>query len=124
MSYLTYFKGELDIQLNETHLNELKTYLSQNFEGKEVIVVEENSLVVDDEWKNGSLMEKVVLFIQEHGQLNSGRILCEGEDPKDIWEIIIVDNKPMIRELGKVITYSRAMFKDSVNSIPEFTEKV
>jgi hypothetical protein len=124
MGYWTYFEGNLQIQLNEPHLSNLQTIISQKFTNKESIIVDENFLKVDDEWKDGSgFMEEVVLFIQERGVLISGDISCKGEDPKDIWEIFISHKKPFIREIGKMVTLDRSFRKEeygfSQNSITE-----
>lgn len=111
VAYYTYFEGQLAIELKEPQLSELRKTLAEQFNNKEVIMVDETSLKVNDEWKDISLMERVVLFIQENGKLLSGSIRCDGEDPKDVWEIVISNNKPFLRELGSHVTLARTESK-------------
>jgi hypothetical protein len=120
MGYSTIFYGKLNIQLNEPHLTTLKTHLSQVFDNKEVIVVNESSLTVDDEWKDNGLMEESALFIEKHGELISGTIRCEGEDSKDVWEIFVSDSQLFIREIGNSITLNRSTRKEK--SVPNEQE--
>jgi hypothetical protein len=124
MGYWTYFEGNLQIQLKEPHLSNLQIIISQKLNNKDSLIVNENYLKVDDEWKDVSgFMEEVVLFIHKYGVLISGDISCKGEDPKDIWEIFISHKKPFIREIGKMVTLDRSSRKEeygfSQNSITE-----
>ena len=116
MGYWTYFKGELEIQLKEPNLTDLKTIITQKFNNKDVVIVNENCLKVDDEWKDSGLMEDIVLFIQKYGKLYSGTISCNGEDSQDVWKIFISDNKPFIREKGKFTTLNRSLRKEKYGS--------
>lgn len=100
MSYCTYFTGEMDIELKGKPLKDLQQYLSENMKQKDAIIVDEESLKVDAEWKDCGLMQKIILFIYQKGTINSGRILCEGEDKTDIWQIFIWDKKPFMKEIG------------------------
>lgn len=110
MGYYTFFTGRLEIELKEQRLHELKVYLSQEFNDKEVILVTDTLLTVDAEWKDSGLMEHVVLFISKHGKLLAGSISCHGEDSKDLWEIYISDDhKPYLREHGSFMTLNRSM---------------
>lgn len=68
-------------------------------------------MVVDVEWKDNGLMEKMVLLIQNGGRLNNGKITCEGEDMRDVWEIIIKDNQAYLNEIGDRYTLSRTYTK-------------
>lgn len=126
MSYSTYFKGELTIELNKTHLAVLKEELSRKFNNKEVIRIDENSVSVDDEWKDSGLMEYVVLFINKYGKLFAGSISCHGEDQKDVWEIFILKNKPFLHEHGTAETLHRSTRKEhyvfSHDSVVEIKE--
>ena len=120
MGYYTYFQGEIKIELNEPHVSKLQNKLLEDFNGKDVIKVNEHSLTVNDEWKNGRLMENTLLFIKEHGKLLSGKILCSGEDQDDVWEIFISDGKPHICEIGTAMTLARSEhFKDPEASVVE-----
>lgn len=119
MSYYTWFNGKLEIELKEPYLQELQAYLSNEFSANVRIVVTEDSLKVADEWKDSGLMEKVVLFIAEHGKLISGSIRCNGEDSKDVWEIFVEGNQPFIRELGKTMTLNRSERKEKMASTME-----
>lgn len=110
MAYYTYFNGKLDIELKEPHLTILQTDISQNFENSKVeIKVDEHSFTVEGDISNGNgIIEEIVLFIQQYGVLKSGTIRCDGEEQNDIWEIVISDSKPIVNEIGKVTTLSRA----------------
>jgi hypothetical protein len=124
MGYWTYFEGELQIELKEPHLTNLQMNISQKFDNKDAVIVNEGYLKVDDEWKDGSgLMEDIILFIQKYGVLKSGDISCKGEDSQDVWEIFISDKKPFIREIGKIVTLNRSSRKEkygsSQNSVTE-----
>ena len=109
MGYLTYFEGQLEIELKDPYLNKLQDFISNTFKDKNAVIIVENSLKVNDEWNNGSgIMEEIVLFIERFGKIISGSISCAGEDSKDVWEILILDNKPYIREQGTMLTLSRS----------------
>lgn len=110
MGYETYFEGEMKIELKEPHLSNLKAKLSEIFHNRAVDMnINENKLLVNDEWKNGNgTMEKIVLYIEKYGKLFSGTIFCFGEDSKDKWEILIDGNKSFIREVGDYMTLNRS----------------
>lgn len=108
VGYSTYFMGSLEIELKEPYLYVLQSYISKTFSMSDVIIVQEHSLRVNDEWKDSGLMQNVVWFIEKYGTLHSGSIRCDGEDSKDVWAIEIVDGKPVVQEIGTSITLNRA----------------
>lgn len=112
MGYSTYFNGKMEIELEGTPLENLQKYLSENMKDKNAIIIDEKSLVVEGEWKDCGLMQSIVLFVEQNGKLNSGCILCSGEDHKDVWEISINENKPFMKELGTATTLSRSESKE------------
>lgn len=111
MGYYTYFEGKMDIELKEESLKEIQEFIQKEMNNGREIVLEKHTLSVDGEWKDSGLMEKVVLFIQDKGKLNEGKIVCHGEDTDDVWEILIKDNKAYLREIGNSYTWSRTYTK-------------
>lgn len=115
MGYQTYFSGELEIELGTQHLSNIQDNLSHTFGNKNTVIVKENSLKIEDEWKNGGSFENIILFIEKYGKLISGTIKCYGDDLTDVWEVIIKDNKPFYREIGSSITSHRATRRQRVD---------
>ncbi|MCK2000074.1 hypothetical protein MZM54_01580 [[Brevibacterium] frigoritolerans] len=115
MGYQTYFIGEMEIELGTQHLSNLKANLSHTFGSKNTVIVEENFLKIDDEWKNGGSLENIILFIEKYGKLISGTIKCYGENSTDVWEVIIKENKPFYREVGSSLTSHRATRRQRVD---------
>ena len=122
LSYYTYFEGKIEFELKEEYLNELKKTISEGLRKKTSIFANENSLEVNDEWKDQGFMENIVLYIQKYGTLLSGKILCHGEDQKDIWEIFILDNKPYVREIGTAIRPNRTRIEEWIDSKQEISK--
>lgn len=116
MGYWTYFEGEIGIKIDDYHLNILKSYITRKFDLPVGIEVNRELIVVNDEWKNGSIMQDIISFISVYGELQYGYISCEGEDETDVWEIRVVEKKAYIREHGTATTLDRVINKERLEN--------